>query len=81
MSQGVQILNSRTWPDLGLDLELFLSPHGIPSIRMSDTDTDKTFGVLQFSRIEMAEARFAAEVAKAEKNLQPQPTTNQKEIQ
>jgi hypothetical protein len=68
----MEVLKTKSWPDLGLELELFLSPHGIPSIRMSDTDTDKTFGVIQFSRLAMAESRFAEEVAEAEKNLYPE---------
>jgi hypothetical protein len=67
----MEILKTKSWPDLGLQMELLMSPAGIPTIRMMDTDAEKVFGIIQFSRVEMAEARFAEEVAKAEKNLYP----------
>jgi hypothetical protein len=67
----MEILKTKSWPDLGLKLDLFKNHSGVPTIRMSDTDAEKVFGIIQFSRLEMAEARFAEEVAKADRNFYP----------
>lgn len=68
----MEILKAHEWKDLGLKIELFRSRAGVPTIRMSDTDADRVFGLIQFSRLEMAEARYAEEIAKGNANLYPE---------
>lgn len=68
----MEILKTKSWPDLGLQMELLISPAGVPTIRWSDPETSRGFGLVQYSTLEMAEARFAEEIAKAEKNLYPE---------